>query len=105
MRDGQFRTADVPAAGGTSYRAAVPSGVSIGIYMVLEMRDGDQSKLRDKGILKAVVNIIDIIAHKYERPGTDENRQVCWSRLLMEPRTSGAGPDRIPAPTQLSQFR
>ena len=29
---------------------------------VLEMRDGDKSKLRDKGILKAVVNIIDIIA-------------------------------------------
>ena len=28
------------------------------------MLDGDKSKLRDKGILKAVVNIIDIIAHK-----------------------------------------
>ena len=44
--------------------ADVPCGVSSGIYMVLEMRDGDKSKLRDKGILKAVVNIIDIIAHK-----------------------------------------
>ena len=28
------------------------------------MRDGDKSNLRDKGILKAVVNIIDIMAHK-----------------------------------------
>ena len=48
----------------TSYRAAVPSGVSSCIYMVLEMRDGDMSKLRDKGILKAVLNIVDVIAHK-----------------------------------------
>ena len=53
-------TADVPAASGISYRAAVPSGVPTGIYMVLEMRDGDKGNLRDKGILKAMVNIIDI---------------------------------------------
>ena len=100
-------TDDVPAASGSSYRAAVQSVVSTGIYMVLEMRDGDMSKLRDKGILKAVVNIIDIIAHKllgmdvWEQ--TESTRR--WSRLLMEPRTSGVGPERIPVPTQLSPFR
>ena len=57
--------AHVPAASGglTSYRAAVPSGVSIAINMVLEMRDGDRSKLVDMGIRKAVVNINCIIAH------------------------------------------
>ena len=55
-------TADEPAASATSDRAAVPSGVSTGIHM--EMRDGDKSKLRDEGILKAAVNIVDIIAHK-----------------------------------------
>ena len=49
----------------TSYRAGVPSGVCSGIYMVLEMRDGDKSKLRDKGLLKAVVNIIDVIAQEF----------------------------------------
>ena len=65
-------TADVPAASGTSCRAAVPSRVSAGIYKVLEMRDGD------KGILKAVVNINDIIAHKllgmnvWEQPEIDK---------------------------------
>ena len=72
-------TADVPAASGTFDRAAVPSRVSTGIYMVLEMRDGDKSKLLDKGILKAVVSIIDIIALKllgYERLGTARNRRV-----------------------------
>ena len=57
-------TAAVPATSGTSYRAAVPSGVSSGIYAVLEMCDGDKSNLRDKDILKDVVNIINIIAHK-----------------------------------------
>ena len=41
-------TAGVPAASGTSYRAPVPSGVSPGIDMVLEMRDGDKSKLRTR---------------------------------------------------------
>ena len=47
-----------------SFRAAVPSGVVTCIFMVLEMRDGDTSKLLDKGIRMAVVNINDIIAHK-----------------------------------------
>ena len=32
-------TTDEAAASGTSNRAAVPSGVSTGLYMVLEMRD------------------------------------------------------------------
>ena len=45
----------------TSYRATVPSGVSTGI---LQMHDGDKRKLLDKGILKAVVNINNIIIHK-----------------------------------------
>ena len=60
MRDGQRRTADVPAANGTS----------------------DKSKPRDKGILKAVVNITDIIAHKVAangRLGTDR-----IDKLLMD---------------------
>ena len=51
-----FGTAGVPAVSGTSYRAAVPSGVSTGIYMIWEMRDGDKSKLRYKAILKAMVS-------------------------------------------------
>ena len=60
--------ADVPAVSGgrsqkLTYRAIVPSGVSSGIYMVLEMRDGDRSKPLDKVIRKAVVNMNDIITH------------------------------------------
>ena len=30
----------------------------------LQIRDGDTSKLRDRGILRTVLNIIDIIAYK-----------------------------------------
>ena len=63
--------------------------------MVLEMRDGDKSKLRDKGMLKAVLNIIDVIAHELlgmdvwehaeidrtmvETPDGTKNER-CWSR-------------------------
>ena len=75
-------TADVAAASETSYRAAVPSGVSTGICMVLEMHDGDKSKLRDKGILKAVLNIIDVIAH--ELLGIDVWEQAEIDRTMVE---------------------
>ena len=75
-------TADVPAASGTSDRAAVPRGVSTGIYIILEMRDGDKNKLRDKGILKAVVNIIDIMAHRLL--GMDVWKQPEIDKLLIE---------------------
>ena len=43
-----------------------------------QMRDGDESKLRHKGIRKAVLNVIDVIAHNsagYGRLGTGRNRQ------------------------------
>ena len=71
----------------------MPSGVSTGIYMVLEMRDGDEGKLRNTGILKVVV--IDIIAHKlldmdaWEQTTIDKllvktldgiKKEWCWSR-------------------------
>ena len=82
-----------PRADQTSYRAAVPSGVSSVMYTVLEMRDGNKSKLRDKGILKAVVDIIDDIAHGllgmnvWEQAEIDRtmletlgtNNEWCWS--------------------------
>ena len=65
-----------------SYRAAVPSGASTGIYEAVELRDGDKSKCVPpnpgpgrccsrraprrrwcgKGVLKAVANVNDIIA-------------------------------------------
>ena len=50
--------------------------------MVVEMRDGDKSKLRDKGIQEAVANIIDIIAHKLL--GMDVWEQTEMDRTMVE---------------------
>ncbi|MEN8154809.1 MAG: phosphopyruvate hydratase [Acidobacteriota bacterium] len=41
--------------------AAVPSGASTGIHEALELRDGDSSRYKGKGVLKAVNNINGII--------------------------------------------
>ena len=81
MRDGQRRTADVPAANGTS----------------------DKSKPRDKGILKAVVNIIDIIAHKLLR--TDVWEQTDIDKVADGIKNEWCCPERTPAQTQRSPFR
>uniref|UniRef100_A0AAY4AMT6 phosphopyruvate hydratase n=1 Tax=Denticeps clupeoides TaxID=299321 RepID=A0AAY4AMT6_9TELE len=43
------------------FRAAVPSGASTGIYEALELRDGDKSRFKGKGVLKAVAHINDTI--------------------------------------------
>ncbi len=44
-----------------SYRAAVPSGASTGIYEALELRDKDPKRFLGKGVLKAVGNVNEII--------------------------------------------
>ena len=44
-----------------TYRAAVPSGASTGIYEALELRDKDPKRYIGKGVLKAVENVSKII--------------------------------------------
>uniref|UniRef100_A0AAQ5YLH6 phosphopyruvate hydratase n=1 Tax=Amphiprion ocellaris TaxID=80972 RepID=A0AAQ5YLH6_AMPOC len=39
------------------FRAAVPSGASTGIYEALELRDGDKTRYKGKGVTKAVAHI------------------------------------------------
>ncbi|KAK2844753.1 hypothetical protein Q5P01_011412 [Channa striata] len=41
------------------FRAAVPSGASTGIYEALELRDGDKTRYKGKGVTKAVGHIND----------------------------------------------
>ena len=43
-------------------RAAVPSGASTGIYEACELRDGDKTRYRGRGVLKAVEGINTEIA-------------------------------------------
>jgi len=47
-----------------TFRAAVPSGASTGIYEAIELRDGDKGRYLGKGVLKAVSNVNDIIGPK-----------------------------------------
>lgn len=42
---------------GSIGRGSVPSGVSAGVHEALELRDGDKSVYRGKGVLKAVENV------------------------------------------------
>uniref|UniRef100_A0A669BV93 phosphopyruvate hydratase n=1 Tax=Oreochromis niloticus TaxID=8128 RepID=A0A669BV93_ORENI len=51
------------------FRAAVPSGASTGIYEALELRDGDKTRYKGKGVTKAVAHINDTLGpaliHEY----------------------------------------
>src|ERR671931_156135 len=48
---------EVMLEGGTSGRAAVPSGASTGVREALELRDGDKKRYLGKGVSKAVANV------------------------------------------------
>ena len=61
---------------GTRGRAAVPSGASTGQHEAVELRDGDMSRFRGKGVLKAASNVNEAIA-----AAITENRKNI--RLLM----------------------
>ena len=72
----------------------------------LQTVDGDKSKLRDKGILKAVPNI-DVIAHKLL--GMDVWEQAEIDRTMVKTpdgtKNDRCWSERILAPTQLSPSR
>ncbi|WGS65444.1 phosphopyruvate hydratase [Marinitoga aeolica] len=52
----------VELASGAMGKAIVPSGASTGKFEALELRDGDKSRFKGKGVLTAVKNINEIIA-------------------------------------------
>ena len=53
---------DVLLTSGAFGRAAVPSGASTGEHEAIELRDGDKSRFKGKGVLKAVNNVNTTIA-------------------------------------------
>ena len=53
---------DVLLSSGAFGRAAVPSGASTGEHEAIELRDGDKSRFKGKGVLKAVANVNAMIA-------------------------------------------
>ena len=73
---------DVVLAGGARGTAMVPSGASTGAHEAVELRDGDKSRYRGKGVRKAVGNVDDVIAP--ELMGEDAADQSAIDKILLE---------------------
>jgi enolase len=73
---------DVYLEDGIWGRAAVPSGASTGTREAVELRDGDKDRYLGKGVLRAVENVNDIIAH--EILGMQVTEQAALDRLMLE---------------------
>jgi enolase len=74
--------ADVLLESGVMGRAAVPSGASTGSREALELRDGDKSRYRGKGVLKAVENINTEISEAIM--GLDASEQTFIDQTLID---------------------
>ena len=68
--------------GNGTFRSAVPSGASTGIYEACEMRDGDKGRYLGKGVQSAVKNVIDIIGPVLI--GKDVSDQAGLDKLMRE---------------------
>jgi enolase len=73
---------DIVLGDGSRGTAMVPSGASTGAHEAVELRDGDKTRYRGKGVRKAVSNIDDVIAP--ELIGEDAADQTAIDRLLLE---------------------
>ena len=74
--------AEVVLSGGAIGHAIVPSGASTGSREALELRDGDKSRYRGKGVLKAVAAVNTEIADRIE--GMDGRDQSGVDLALVE---------------------
>jgi enolase len=73
---------DVELEDGGFGRAAVPSGASTGEYEAWELRDGDKSRYRGKGVQNAVQNVNGKIAESLV--GKDANDQNAIDQVMID---------------------
>ncbi|WND02362.1 phosphopyruvate hydratase [Temperatibacter marinus] len=73
---------DVLLEDGSFGRAAVPSGASTGAYEAVELRDGDKSRYRGKGVLKAVHNVNEEIFDALV--GLDSTDQLAIDQAMID---------------------
>jgi enolase len=73
--------ADVLLSGGSTGRAAVPSGASTGEHEAVELRDGDKARYMGKGTLKAVSHVNEEIAEALR--GKDASQQAEIDRIMI----------------------
>src|SRR5580692_5034075 len=74
--------AEVGLEGGAEGRAAVPSRASTGEHEAIELRDGDKSRARGNGVLKAVGHVNNGIAKAIV--GMDASEQRAIDRRVIE---------------------
>ncbi|MHC4429069.1 MAG: phosphopyruvate hydratase [Planctomycetota bacterium] len=88
---------DVTLEGGAHGRAAVPSGASTGENEAVELRDGDATRFRGKGVQQAVRNVNETIGPKLA--GLDAREQARIDAALVEldgtPNKSGLGANAL----------
>jgi enolase len=73
---------EVTLDSGVMGRASVPSGASTGEREAVELRDKNKNRFRGKGVLKAVMNINDVIGP--ELIGIEARDQVFVDELMIE---------------------
>jgi len=67
-----------------TFRAAVPSGASTGIYEALELRDGDKSKYHGKGVSKAIANVNEKLAPLFVGKDLDIADQKAMDQMMLD---------------------
>ena len=74
---------DVILKGGSTGRAAVPSGASTGQFEAVELRDGDK-RYKGKGVLQAVANVNNEIASEILGMDSLDQRGIDQKLLLLD---------------------
>jgi enolase len=67
-----------------TFRSAVPSGASTGIYEALELRDKDPKAYVGKGVLTAVANVNNIIAPALVGKDIDLTNQTAVDKIMLD---------------------
>lgn len=76
--------AEVTTNAGIVGWAAVPSGASTGAYEALELRDGDKSRYKGKGVQKAVSNVRTMLAPKLIGMEITDQRGIDHAMLAID---------------------
>jgi len=67
-----------------TFRAAVPSGASTGIYEALELRDGVKSQYHGKGVSKAIGNVNDKLAPLFRGKDLNIADQAAMDQMMLD---------------------
>ncbi len=88
---------DVFTSNGVMGRAAVPSGASTGVHEACELRDGDKSIYKGKGVLKAVQNVNKVLAEELKGYFVTEQNEIDQKMIDLDgtPNKSNLGANAI----------